>query len=187
MRKIELKVLGLSVSQSQTGSYVLVLSEVGGNRRLPVIIKPADAQFIALKVEGVKSPKPQTLDLFKSMTDKLGADLMEVYIENIVEGTFYCKLILSNQVEDFEIECSIGDAISLSLVYGCDLTASNTVVMAVGISVDDDGKISEENKPSESVVGIKGLEIMLQKAIDNEEYEIASQVRDRIEELKNKI
>jgi bifunctional DNase/RNase len=185
MNKVRLKVLGLSYSQTQVGSYILVLSEIDGDKKVPIIVKTHDAQYIALKVEGVKSPRPAIYDVVKSITSALGSDVMEVYIQDIVEGIFYAKLILSNGVEEFDIDCSIGDAISLSLIYECDLTASSHVMTMVGISIDDNGKVDDTNTPRKSVVGIDNLELMLQNAIDNEEYEIASQLRDRIKELGN--
>ncbi len=92
--KKEVKILGLSYAQSQAGSYVVVLSEKKGKRKLPIVIKPSDAQQIALKIEGVKSSRPLTHDLFKSFADSFNIDVQEVYIYAIVEGIFNTKLIL---------------------------------------------------------------------------------------------
>ena len=103
MRK-EVKVLGLSYGQSQAGSYVVVLSEKKGKRKLPIVIKPSDAQQIALKIEGMKSPRPLTHDLFKTITDSYSIDIQEVYIYAILEGIFYTKMVTSNGLEDVEVE-----------------------------------------------------------------------------------
>ncbi|NBO23116.1 hypothetical protein EBU94_07260 [bacterium] len=194
MKKKELKVIGLSYSQSQAGSYVLVLSEKKGNLKLPIIIKPHDAQYIAMKIEGLTTPRPLTQDLFKKVTDFLNGDLQQVYISNIVEGIFYAKLIFTNQIEDFEMDCSVGDAICLALTYDCPIFCAQEVLDVSGIEIEDDGTITDRQAESNhkrerdynSGVTIENLEKMLQKALSNEEYEIASQLRDRIKELKDK-
>jgi len=197
--KKEVKVLGLSYSQSNSGSYVVVLSERKGKRKLPIVIKPSDAQQIALKIEGVKSPRPLTHDLFKSVNDAYGVDVQEVYIYAILEGIFYTKLITSNGLEEAEIECTAGDGIALSIVYGCPLYASKEVLDLSGVYINDDGTSIEgsesdeededyndelENESPKRVVSIEDLEHMIEDAIRNEEYEIAAEIRDRIEKLK---
>lgn len=194
--KKEVKVLGLSYSQSQSGSYVVVLSEKKGKRKLPIVIKPSDAQQIALKIEGVKSPRPLTHDLFKSLTDSYQIDIQEVYIYAILEGIFYTKLITSNGIEESEIDCTAGDGIALSIVYGCPLFASKEVLDLSGVYINDDGSTmdnsdiddiddyEEVEETPKRVVSIEDLEHMIEDAIRNEEYEIAAEIRDRIEKLK---
>lgn len=194
--KKEVKVLGLSYSQSQSGSYVVVLSEKKGKRKLPIVIKPSDAQQIALKIEGVKSPRPLTHDLFKSLTDSYQIDIQEVYIYAILEGIFYTKLITSNGVEESEIDCTAGDGIALSIVFGCPLYASKEVLDLSGVYINDDGTAMENSdiedideyeeieETPKRVVSIEDLEHMIEDAIRNEEYEIAAEIRDRIEKLK---
>jgi bifunctional DNase/RNase len=193
MKLKELKIVGLSYSQTQVGSYVLVLSEKRGQKKLPIIINQEAAQHIALKLEKVKIKRPLTFDLFKSLTDKLGADLYQIQITNILEGVFYCKLIFHNMVEEFEVESSISDALCLSVSYKCPIYCSKEVLDVAGILMDDDGSMSDEQyeenhkkRDYSSVISIENLEKMLSKAIENEEYEIASQLRDRITELKEK-
>jgi bifunctional DNase/RNase len=195
--KKEVKVLGLSYSQSQSGSYVVVLSEKKGKRKLPIVIKPSDAQQIALKIEGVKSPRPLTHDLFKSLTDSYQIDIQEVYIYAILEGIFYTKLITSNGIEESEIDCTAGDGIALSIVFGCPLYASKEVLDLSGVYINDDGTSmnssdvediddyeEEIEETPKRVVSIEDLEHMIEDAIRNEEYEIAAEIRDRIEKLK---
>jgi bifunctional DNase/RNase len=195
--KKEVKVLGLSYSQSQSGSYVVVLSEKKGKRKLPIVIKPSDAQQIALKIEGVKSPRPLTHDLFKSLTDSYQIDIQEVYIYAILEGIFYTKLITSNGIEESEIDCTAGDGIALSIVFGCPLFASKEVLDLSGVYINDDGTSmnssdvediddyeEEIEETPKRVVSIEDLEHMIEDAIRNEEYEIAAEIRDRIEKLK---
>ena len=195
MRK-EVKVLGLSYGQSQAGSYVVVLSEKKGKRKLPIVIKPSDAQQIALKIEGMKSPRPLTHDLFKTITDAYSIDVQEVYIYAILEGIFYTKMVTSNGLEDVEVECTAGDGIALSIVYGCPLYASKEVLDISGVYINDDGSTMsedemdveedfEETKPAKRVVSIEDLEHMMEDALANEEYEIAAELRDRIAKLKS--
>jgi hypothetical protein len=194
MKKVELKIIGLSYSQTQAGSYVLVLGERKGKGKLklPIIIKPNDAQFIAMKMEGLKTPRPLTHELFKKITDNFNVDLQQIYISNVLEGIFYAKLIFSNIVDEFEIDCSVGDAICLALSYKCPVFCSKEVLNISGIEMDEDGTVSEtqnetnhKERDYSGGVTVENLEKMLEKAIQNEEYEIASQSRDRINELKN--
>ena len=191
MKKVELRIIGLSYSQTQVGSYVLVLGKKKGNTRLPIIIKPLDAQYISMKIEDIKTSRPLTQDLIRSITDSLGADLQQVVITNVIEGIFYAKMIFSN-IDEFEIECSVGDAISQALSYGWPIFCNKEVLNICGIEMSDDGTVTEEQykenhkeRDYNGGVTVENLENMLQKAIENEEYEIASQLRDRINEIKD--
>jgi len=196
MKRKEVKILGLSYSQTQVGSYVVVLSEIKGNKKLPVIIKPSDAQQIALKIENMKSPRPLTHDLFKTMTDAYNIDIQEVYIHAILEGIFYTKLVTTNGLDIIEIECTAGDGISLALVYQCPIYVSKEVMDASGVYISDNGTAMssdeeeadwyEEVEEPKRVVSIEDLEQMMQDALENEEYEIAAEIRDRIQMLKEK-
>ena len=196
MKRKQLKVMGLSYSQTQAGSYIVVLSEIKGSRKIPVVVKASDAQEIALKIEKIKSPRPLTHDLFKSLTDSFGIDVQEVFIHSLVEGIFYCKMIVNNGVEETEVECGIGDGITLALVYDCPIMIKTDVLDSAGINMNDDGTEPEideieveidekpKSKSKKRVVSIEDLEIMMQKALESEEYEIAAEIRDRIQELK---
>lgn len=191
MKKIKVRVLGLSYSQSQVGSYVLVLSESKGDRKLPIIIKPNDAQYIALKMEDIKTPRPLTHDLFKSLTDATGAEINEVLIQDMVEGIFYAKLTVSNMIGQYEIDCGIGDAISLAMLYKCPIYVSSLVLDSAGIYMTDSGEVTEEHEErmkekeeKKQILSVEDPEKMLNKAVENEEFEIASQLRDRINQLK---
>lgn len=191
MKKKKLKILGLSYSHSSVGSYILVLSEIKGDRKLPIIIKPADAQFISLKTESmeVNLQRPLVHDLIRIITDSLGAQLQEIYIKEIVEGVFYPKLIFTNTIDEHEIYCTIGDAISLSIVYGCPIYASEAVLNTAGIYMSNDGKISEDqyqknHEGRETGVSIESLQKMLENAIENDDFESAAELRDRINSMK---
>ena len=191
MKRKKVKILGLSYSQSQVGSYVAVLAEKGG-RKIPVIIKPAEAQNIAMKLEGLKTARPMTHDLMKSMSDAFAIDVQEIYIYQLLEGIFYAKMIATNGVEEVEIECSIGDGMALSLVYGCPIWVSTEIIESAGINVSEEEVEDAEEEDIEDIpapmpkkrVSVEDLEHMMQNAIANEEYEIAAEIRDRISKLK---
>lgn len=198
-KRKKLKIIGISYSQSQMGSYVVVLSEFKGKKKLPLIVKPSDAQQIAIKIEKIKSQRPLTHDLFKSLTDSFGIDVQEVFIYSVLEGIFYTKILASNGTEEVELDCTVGDGISLSLVYDCPIYASQEVLDIAGITINDDGTPSsdnsentETNEPTSDIideepkrkVSVEDLEKMMQHALSNEEYEIAAELRDRIKTLK---
>jgi bifunctional DNase/RNase len=193
--KREIKIVGLSYSHSQVGSYVCVIGEINGMRKIPIIIKQNDAQTISIKIEEMTTPRPLTHDLIKSISDAFQLDCQEIQIYNIMEGIFYCRGIFTDGIDDHPIEMSVGDAISLSLVYGCPFYAYESVLSSCGIETDQEGNIltrdqnvnEESNKDSQSdIISIEDLEIMLERAVQNEEYEMAAQYRNKIDKLKNK-
>ena len=192
MKKKQVKILGISYSQSQSGSYVIVLSEMKGKTKLPLIVKPNDAQIIASKIEGIKSARPLTHDLIKSLTDSFNIDIQEVHIYSILEGIFYAKIVSSNGLDEVEIECCVGDALALSIVYGCPIYVSQSVLNIAGVSIEDDGTGLEEDDDKDELevsgktTSTEDLEKMMEEAIANEEYEIAAGIRDRIQTLKSK-
>jgi bifunctional DNase/RNase len=198
VRKIELKILGLSYSQSQVGSYIIVLSEKKGKIKLPIIIKSAEAQRIALEIEGIKSSRPMIYDMVKTMTDFYSIDIQEIFIHTLLEGVFYTKITSSNGLDEVDIECTAGDAIALSVIYKCPIFTTSEIIENAGIMINDDGTsvysdeddiddFESEFEPTKRVVSIEDLEKMMQEALESEEYEIAAEIRDRINELKNNI
>lgn len=188
MNRRELKILGLSHSITQEGSYILVLSEADGMIKLPIIIKTVDAEKIAMEMEGIK--KPQIHNLIKNMTDSFGIDIQEVFIYSILEGIFYTKVISNNGLDDVELESGLGDAIILSQIYDCPIFTTQEVLTTAGVLINDDGSpITNSDSIQEykkRVVSVEDLEKMLKNALEEEEYEIASSIRDRINEIKNK-
>ena len=129
------------------------------------------------------------------MTDSFGIDIQEVFIYSLAEGIFYTKIICTNGLEDVEIESSVGDAVILANIYDCPIFASSDVLNSAGVLINDDGTaLADEDMDDEDEVeteteratSIENLEKMLEQAVLNEEYEICSQIRDRIEEMKAK-
>lgn len=189
MKKIPVKIQALSYSQSQVGSYVVVLSEIKGKKKIPVIVKPNDAQYIAIKLESFDTSGTSIHDLIKSMTDIFSARVTEVIIDNFLEGLFYSRVTLIDiNGEKHNLKCGVGDAITLSLTYDCPLYVLKNVIDSVGIELGSDGNPVEEDaqtNPKEETISLSSLEKMLQNALENEEYEIASQLRDKINSLKS--
>ena len=203
MKRKELKILGLSYSQTQMGSYVCVLSEKKGGRKIPLIIKTPEAQRIALELEGIKSTKVLSHDVVKGICESFDLDVQEVFIYALLEGIFYTKIIVSNGLDEMEIETPVGDALAISTVFKCPIYVTLDILESTGIQINDDGSQLEEYEDDcdddegdefdsliddgkkERVVSIDDLEILMQNAIENEEYEIAAELRDRIQKLKN--
>ena len=202
MKRKELKILGLSYSQTQVGSYVCVLSEKRGGRKMPIIIKTPEAQRIAIEIEGIKSSKVLTHDIFRGICDSFELDVQEVYIYALLEGIFYTKIVVSNGLYEMEVETPIGDGIAISTLFKCPIYTTLEILNQVGIQLNDDGTAPEtddfededdfeddfdsyiDNRKEERVVSVEDLEILMQNAIENEEYEIAAEIRDRIQTLK---
>jgi bifunctional DNase/RNase len=191
--KREVKIVGLSYAQSQANGYVVVLSEVNGHRKIPIIIKPQDAQTIAIKLENLKLPRPITQDVIKTITDGYSIKVEDVSIYAILEGIFYCKANTNNGVDDLSVEMSVGDAVVISLLYQCPLFVTEEVLSTVGIHTDDSGKVitedevpSKPKKKKKQVVPVEDLKRMMEDAIKNEEYEVAAELRDKISKLEGK-
>ncbi len=192
MEKIELKIVGLSYSQTQSGAYALVLSERNGTRRLPIIIGGFEAQSIAIELEKMKPSRPLTHDLFKAFSDSFGIEVKEVVIYNLVEGVFYSKLICEQNGDSIEIDARTSDAIAIGLRCGSPVYTFEHILSSAGIQLEDELVADKEigSDEEESVAANKGtelsaltseeLETLLKEAIEAEDYEKASQIRDEI-------
>lgn len=177
--KREVKVISLSYSQSQIGSYIAVLSEINGFRKLPVVIKTHDAQLIALKIEDMESVRPTTHDIIRVMSDSFNLDCQEACIYKILEGIFYSTISFSNGIDSVDIESSCGDAIITSLNFNCPLYIEEEVLDTCGIVVDDKGDFVLED-PKDKIVSLEDLKSMMEEAVRNEDFEIAVELRDKI-------
>lgn len=191
MEKIKLEIVGLSYSQTQSGAYALVLGESGGNRRLPIIIGGFEAQAIAIELEKMTPTRPLTHDLFKNFAESFDISIEEVIIYNLVEGIFFSKLICKNQGETIEIDARTSDAIALAVRFDCNVYTYENILSSAGILLDEDGELpdSEFDEPAiapyneedeYAAYSAEDLEIKLQEAIENEDYEGASKIRDEL-------
>ena len=188
MEKIQVDILGLSTNPSSNGAYALILKEVGGNRRLPIIIGAFEAQSIALEMEGIKPPRPLTHDLMKNIIDSLGTGLSEIMINDLRDGTFYAKIALDSQ----EIDSRPSDAIALAVRYGVPIYVSDKVMEEASFLPENEeqeqGEGGAAQKPKESVklTKIEALRAQLQEAIEREDYEKAARVRDEIRKFESR-
>jgi len=191
MKKIKLKVLSLAYTQTNDGYFILVLNEFKGLRKLPITINQNEAQSIAVKMES-KSKVKITQDLIKPILESLSARLKCVEIYSILEGKFYTDLVILNSLdEEIRIPSTIGDAVSISIGYSCPIYTNESVLGIAGIEMNDDGTINEDQMDTnqkadfnpKSLNTRENLEKMLNNALENEEYEIASQIRDRLKQL----
>ena len=150
MDKVQLVVLGLSASPASNNAYALILKEVDGNRRLPIIIGGFEAQAIALEMEGVKPPRPMTHDLVKIVLDKFGANLSEVFINDLNDGTFFAKLIF----EDIgvEIDSRPSDAVAIAVRCNAPIFVASTILEETGLIPQEEEDITEEGEEEGEVV-----------------------------------
>jgi len=200
MKKVRLEIVGLSYSQTQSGAYALVLGESSGTRRLPIIIGGFEAQAIAIELEKMSPSRPLTHDLFKAFAQTFDITVTEVLIYNLVEGIFYAKLICTDGTREVEIDARTSDAIALAVRFNCEIYTYEFILKSAGIVLDDDievSSISESNlaetkeapKSAEGADEYKSksseeLKNLLQTALDEEKYEMASKIRDELNQRK---
>lgn len=191
MDKVKLEIIGLSYSQTQSGAYALVLAESGGKRRLPIIIGGFEAQAIAIELEKMTPTRPLTHDLFKSFALAFAIDVKEVIIYNLVEGIFFSKLICERDGQVTEIDARTSDAIAIGVRFNCPVYTYESILSSAGILLDEssasdemnlleDEKAEEEITSSPDELSLQELESQLNEALENEDYELASKLRDLI-------
>lgn len=194
MQKVKLNILGLSVSQTQTGAYALVLAEENGDRRLPIIIGPVEAQAIAIQLEGLKPPRPLTHDLVKNIAIAFEIALLEVVIHRLEEGIFFSELLFEMDGKEVSVDSRTSDAVALALRFRCPIYTTEDILVKAGIVLDmDEGHPSKIHHDEESVghgksvyekYTLSDLETLLMESVQNEDYEKASLIRDEIKRRK---
>jgi bifunctional DNase/RNase len=194
MGKIKLNVLGLSYSQTQTGAYALVLSEEGGDRRIPIIIGGVEAQSIAIQLEELEPPRPLTHDLFKSFAEAFAVNVVEVNIYRLEEGIFYSELICEKGLNRIRIDSRTSDAVAIALRFKCPIFTTDEIIEKAGIVLSIEGEseeplVANQQEPEASVpeksnqftsYSLSQLTGMLDDAVRDEDYERASLIRDEI-------
>lgn len=191
MQKIQCEILGLSSSPSTGGAYAILLKEVEGVRRLPIIIGAFEAQAIALEIEGIKPPRPLTHDLLKQIIDNLGGVVSEVIISELRENTFYAKIVLEVSGFTNEIDARPSDAIALSVRTQTPIYVTESVLETAGFIPSDENEkeltkkseLNSESQPKSKEAKIASLQNKLREALDAEEYERAAKIRDDIKRL----
>jgi bifunctional DNase/RNase len=184
MEKKELYVIGLSSSVSQEGkNYALILQEINGERKIPILIGAGEGQAIAIVMEKLKTSRPITHDLFKNTMLALGSRLQEVFIHAIEKGIFYSQLIIVNASQQvIEIDARPSDAIALAVRFGCPIYAYDFVINEAAV-IEDTGKLALK-KGSFAEYTLDELEELLASILAKEDYESAARVRDVIERRK---
>jgi len=195
MKKIKLEIVGLTYSQSQSGAYALILGISGQKKRLPIIIGSSEAQSIAIELEKMKPSRPLTHDLFKNFATKYNITIKEVLISNFEEGIFHSILFCELNGTINEIDSRTSDAVALALRFNCPIYAYQNIIDEAGIMLEDQPigddpeaeSTAQEQKPPTSDYSnlpIEELKDMLNTAIENEDYEEASKIRDEINNRK---
>ncbi|MDO9001577.1 MAG: bifunctional nuclease family protein [Bacteroidota bacterium] len=200
MKKVRLEIVGLSYSQTQSGAYALVLGETAGSRRLPIIIGGFEAQAIAIELEKMSPSRPLTHDLFKTFAQTFDINVTEVLIYNLVEGIFYAKLLCNDGTKEVEIDARTSDAIAIAVRFKCPISTYEFILKSAGIVLDDE-PTAESSEEAEKIVELsetpvasktddykekstEELKNLLQTALDEEQYELASKIRDELNQRK---
>ena len=193
VEEIKLEILGLSSSQSQTGSFALVLGEADGNRRLPIIIGMFEAQAIAIEIEKIKPNRPMTHDLFRSFADAFSYNVEKIIISDLKEGVFFAKIICVNGNKKEEVDARPSDAIAIALRFNAPIYTYTKILSEAGIVLTEENEdiIEEVVPPSETRkkgkskdlkdISTEKLNQMLQDAIEKEDYESAAKIRDELD------
>ena len=199
MEKIKLEIIGLSSSHSsQSGSFALVLGEISGNRRLPIIIGMFEAQAIAIEIEKIKPNRPMTHDLFKSFGHSFDFTIVEIIISDLKEGVFFAKIVCENQDKRVEVDARPSDAIAIGLRFNAPIYTYETILEEAGIILTEESEDEETTKirpdkekeksstekstKKESLKdnSYEKLSEMLEKALAKEDYETAARIRDEM-------
>ncbi len=202
MKKIELEIVALSHSITQTHSYAVVMGEVNGLRRLPIVIGGFEAQAIAVALEKMQPSRPLTHDLMKNFMNAFNLDLHEIIINDLQEGIFYSKLVCSSENDTVEIDSRTSDALALAVRFGCPIYTYETILESAGILMEETtGKKKKTKEPKEpkevhmeestgnedlKTMTLEDLNALLNEVLENEDYIRAIAIRDEINNRKKK-
>ncbi len=190
MAHIDLEILDIALSGSSSGAYALVLGEVKGKRKLPIVIGGAEAQSIAIEMENMRPSRPLTHDLFRNTLSVFGMEVTEVVIHKMSEGIFYAQLVVSDGIREERIDSRSSDAVAIAVRFGCPIRCSAQVMEAAGVELDatdqDAPEESSQVVPQEErddAPSLEDLKRQLDEAIATENYERASELKKQIDAL----
>lgn len=193
MDAIQVDIVGLSTSPSSGGAYALVLGEIEGDRRLPIIIGAFEAQAIALELENIQPPRPMTHDLLRDLYDSMEAEVVDVVIDDLRDGTFFAKINYTHDSDEKQLDSRPSDAVALAVRVDAPIYVAPSVLEEAGIPTEEEelselsapGAAAQEAEEQEEMSQLERMEVQLQKAVDEENYERAAELRDEIQRLKN--
>jgi bifunctional DNase/RNase len=199
MRKIELEIAGLSHTITQSQSYAVLLSEVNGIRKLPIVIGAFEAQAIAVAIEKVVINRPLSHDLIKNILNVFNIQLREIIVDNLQDGIFYSKLICEKEGQEVEVDSRTSDALALAVRFNCPIFTYEFILEAAGTIIREPEK-DEFNEPAEPIktsktssakfdiskFTVKELQEKLKETLNKEDYETAARIRDEIEKRAKK-
>ncbi|MFN9681850.1 MAG: bifunctional nuclease domain-containing protein [Bacteroidota bacterium] len=198
MKKIELRIVALSHSVSQSNNYAVVLGEMIGLRRIPIVIGSFEAQAIAVAMEKMTPNRPLTHDLFKQTLEAFKVEIKEIIINNLLDGIFYARLICEREGEIIELDSRTSDAIALAVRFQCPIFTYEFIIDTAGVELDESTQTDieeesddemEENpgkdkQSSLSTYSLESLQNMLFQFLEEENYEKAATIRDEIDKRK---
>jgi bifunctional DNase/RNase len=188
---IELEIIALSHSVTQSQNYAVVLGELDGNRRLPIVIGGYEAQAIAVVLERMTPNRPLTHDLFKNALSSFGIEIKEIIINNLLDGIFYSQLICEKEGEIIKIDSRTSDALALAVRFSCPVYTYEFIMEAAGVVLEEtEGEAKkqvvhkEKNQKAYSSYSTDELEKLLKKVLEEENYEKAANIRDELNKRK---
>jgi bifunctional DNase/RNase len=198
MKKIELEIIALSHSVTQSHSFAVVLGEVGGTRRLPIVIGGFEAQAIAVALDNMKPSRPLTHDLLKTLCDTFDIEVEYIYISKLLDGVFYSNIVCKKGEEYFEIDSRTSDALALAVRFDCAIYVEEGILLEAGVEADpnegneeaqgEENELAQLTNPpapaSYTEMNVSELQQALQNALDGEDYEKAARIRDEINKRK---
>lgn len=198
MGKIELEIIALSHSVTQSHSFAVVLGEMGGSRRLPIVIGGFEAQAIAVALDNMRPSRPLTHDLMKTICDTFDIQLDHIHITKLQDGVFFSNLVCKRDGELFEIDSRTSDAIAMAVRFECPIYIEESILNEAGVEADPNEEqplsVGEEKETSTpggprppanyAQMSVTELNAALKGAIDNEDYELAARIRDELNKRK---
>jgi hypothetical protein len=190
MDLIQVDIIGLSTSPSSGGAYALVLGEINGNRRLPIIIGAFEAQAIALELEKIQPPRPMTHDLLRDAFNDMGGEVLDVIIDELREGTFFAKIRYIHDGEENQLDSRPSDAVALAVRVDAPIYVAPLVLEEAGIPTEEEGSsplaASPVTEDEPQMTRLEKMEQQLAQAIQEENYEKAAKLRDELAQMKGK-
>jgi bifunctional DNase/RNase len=196
MKRVKLKVMGISYSQTQSGAYALILIEENGDRRMPIIIGGFEAQAIVIKLENLDPPRPLTHDLFKKFADEFNIAVTEVMIYKLEEGVFFSKLVCNNGDKEYSIDSRTSDAVAIALRFGCPIFITEEILDKAGITINPTDATASAGNEGDNIFEAENTKFgsytdeelykMIDEAVKTEDYERAAAIRDEIDKRKKR-